>query len=126
LRKQTQITGGKVEDLLFWFNYGRKVAARAQVNAALGFDLGDEKLNDLFKSFQNAMSNMVTDKTTPEKREKIKNFILDEDKFEPLRSHLADWKPEGVTVDFSSVEIKKPSGQKGRPKKESDSDESGE
>lgn len=116
LEDAEKLVAGNVEDLLFWFNFGRKTAARAQVAAMLsGFDSGDEKINDLYKSFTSAMNSILGEKATPEKRELTKQFILSQDQFSPLKSALENWKPGSVSVDFSQVELKKPSGKKGRP-----------
>jgi len=142
------LVGGNESEVLFWFNHGRRTQAKQQMLGLLDFDLGDEKLNDLFKSFRSAMNNIVTKDTSAERREAIQKFILSEDKFEPIREKLDAMKAQGiedVKVTFSTVnpdenevELRKPTGKKGRQKKvdpnapvtaetsDSDSDEDGE
>lgn len=118
------LTKGNQDDVLFWFNHGRKMAARAQVAAKLDFDLGNDDLNDLYRSFKNALNNMVDDKTPEPKRKRVIDFILGEDKFADLKTAMDSWKPEDITIDFSSTELRKPSGKRGRPGAKAD--ESGE
>jgi hypothetical protein len=125
------IVGQKWEEIIFWFNHGRKVAARQQLNQMLAFDLGSDELNDLYDSFNDAMDSLLTKDATPEKRKRIKDFILSEDKFAILKIALDDVQEKGIdelNVKFGSpdatgkvaegeTELKKPSGKKGAPRK---------
>lgn len=134
------LVGQNEKDVLFWFNHGRRVQAKQQMLSYLDFDLGDEKLNDLFKSFRSAMNNIVTKDTPVKRREAVQEFILSEDKFEPIREKLAEMKASGiedVKVKFASATLpiedengkvtgfkvaegetllRKPTGKKGRRK----------
>lgn len=114
-----QMCGGNESDVVFWFNFGRKLAARNQMNAALELDLGSKQLNDDYKSFENAMSEIGVTKDTPaEEREQIQKFILKQPKFAGILAKWDDIKTNGfgaVHLDFSQVELKKPSGKRGRP-----------
>lgn len=142
-----ELVGQDEKEVLFWFNHGRRTQAKQQMLGLLDFDLGDEKLNDLFKSFRNAMNNIVTKDTSAERREAIQKFILSEDKFEPIREKLDAMKAQGiedVKIQFASptipvedengnpvivngkvqvkvaeneIELRKPTGKKGRAKK---------
>ena len=114
------MVGGSEDDLVFWFNFGRKVAARTVVTQSLGLDFGTEELNDLVKSFSAAMSAMSSDGMSEERKKKIKDFILSEDKFAPIREVLSGWTPDHKSVDFSVVELKKPSGKRGPKGKDDD------
>jgi len=114
-----QLCGGSEEDVVFWFNHGRKLQARMQLNASLDLDLGSKQLNDDYKSFENAMEQIGVTKDTPkEEREQVQAFILKQPKFEGIRAKWAEIQQNGfgpVHLDFSEVELKKPSGKRGRP-----------
>lgn len=112
---------GKDEDLVFWFNLGRKLIARSIVSRSLGLDFGTEEKNDLFKSFDAAIS--AVRKGMSEARIKaLQDFILSEEKYAPIREPLLKWTPDHKTFDFSKIELEKPSGKRG-PKSKSDSDD---
>lgn len=129
LNRATAMVNGKLEDVLFWFDYGRKVAARTQATLGLGLeftsDKEDEKeaedeieqLEDLARSFKNAMSNMITESTSEERKNAIMNFILSEEKFAPIRDKMEVIKnPAPKFFDFGSEKLKKPTGVRGRRK----------
>lgn len=129
LDQANSIVKGNEQELLFWFNYGRKVQARAQMTQSLKVDLGDDH-----KSFENALKNMVDENTPPERVERVKQFILGEPKFAALREKMEQARKEGfgtIFLDFSKEELKKPTGVRGRQKSvkpgetptETDSDE---
>jgi hypothetical protein len=122
LQSLNSLVQGNESDILFWINFGRKVAARSQDNARLEFDLGSDELNDKYSAFDSALKSMVDDKTTPERRQRVIDFILGEPKFAELKDALANREIGEIFVDFAEVELKKPSGKRGRQKKESDSD----
>lgn len=109
------LSKGDISEVIFWYNFGRKVAARAQVAAKLGFDLGSPELNDLFSSFMGAMDQLVGKDGTQEQRDAFKGFVLAQAKFKPLAEALENYTPGSVNVDFATEELKKPSGKKGRP-----------
>jgi len=121
LNEALTMVGGNDSDVVFWFNYGRKMQARIQVGQSLGMDLGSDELNELLKSFNTAMGSFGTNLSDARKN-KIKDFILSEEKFAPLRDLMDTWTPEHKSVDFSSVELKKPSGKRG-PKSKSEDEE---
>ena len=108
---------GTEQELLYWVNYGRKVAARAQVFAALGgLDLGDPQITDLYKSFTAAMDQLGKD-MEPERLKMIRDMVLSEKKYAPLKKSMDEFSPEKLVVDFAQTEIKKSSGKRGAPKK---------
>lgn len=131
------LVGNKESEVIFWFNQGRKNQARLQVQQALDFDLGSDDLNELYDSFNDAMDSLLTKDATKEKRERIQNFILSEDKFQILKIALDDLKEKGIgginmvfgspdaegKINEGEVELKKPSGIRGRRKKVSDESE---
>lgn len=105
------------DDLTFWANQGRKNAARQQTNLAIDFDLGSEDLNDLLNAYNNAMKNLNDDKTTEEEYEANKKFVLSGKKFAPLKEVLANIKMDDLVMDFSEIELRKPTGVRGKVKK---------
>lgn len=128
------LVGNREDEVLFWFNQGRKNQARLQVNQALDFDLGSDELNELFDSFTDAMDALLPKDADEKKRKRVKDFILSEEKFEPLVSALESLEKSGlesVNILFGSpdadgkvsdgeTELKKPTGVRGRRKKVSD------
>ena len=130
------LVGNKESEVIFWFNQGRKNQARLQVQQALDFDLGSDDLNELFDSFNDAMDSLLTKDASKEKRERIQNFILSEDKFQILKIALDDLKEKGIgginmvfgspdsenKIPEGETELKKPTGIRGRRKKVSDTD----
>lgn len=128
------LVGNKESEVIFWFNQGRKNQARLQVQQALDFDLGSDDLNELYDSFNDAMDSLLTKDATKEKRERIQNFILSEDKFQILKIALDDLKEKGIggismvfgspdadgKVSEGEIELKKPTGVRGRRKKVSE------
>jgi len=127
--------GGNLKDLLFWFDHGRKTQARTQATLDLGLEFTSDKedeeenkkevdeLDNLYRAFSNALDNMVTKDTPKEKRKRVIDFILGEDKFEPIRNKLnniQDPEPKftsfGANESKGEVKLKKPSGIKGRQK----------
>lgn len=116
------MVGSKEEDLVFWFNFGRKAAARQVVAKSLGMDFGTEEKNDLFKSFDAAIS--AVRKGMSEARIKaLQDFILSEEKYAPIREDLMNWTPDHKTFDFSKIELEKPDSKRG-PKFKSKTNES--
>ena len=135
------IVGQKESEVIFWFNYGRKLQAKAQMFNSLGFDLGSDELNELFGSFKRAMSGMLDalpkDATKEQKdklaakRERIQKFILSEEKFEPIREKLTELEKAGlesISIKFGNPDadgkvpdgemaLNKPSGKRGRKAK---------
>lgn len=154
------ICGQKESEVIFWFNLGRKLQAKSQMFNSLGFDLGSDDLNDLFGAFKRAMAGMLPvlpkDATKEmkeklnEKRARIQKFILEEEKFEPIREKLTELETAGlesITIKFGNPDaegkvpdgemaLNKPSGKRGRKAKvdpnapdtpvDSDSDDSEE
>lgn len=121
------MVNGSEDDLVFWFNMGRRLVARQIVGQSLGFDLGSDDLNNLYKSFDSAMASMYSEGMSEERVKKIRDFILGEEKFAPLRDKLTSWTPEHQTFDFSQIELKKPSGKRGpKGKSTSESEDSDE
>lgn len=128
------ICGNREDEVIFWFNHGRKTQARLQANQALDFDLGSDELNELFDSFTEAMESILPKDADEAKRKRVKDFILSEDKFQPLVSALETLEKSGletVTLVFGSpdadgkikdgeTELKKPTGVRGRRKKVSE------
>ena len=114
-----QLSKGSEDDLIFWYNHGRKLQARMQLNASLDLDLGSKQLNDDYKSFENAMEQIGVTKDTPEEeRKQVREFILKQPKFAGIRAKWDEIENKGfgpVHLDFSDVELKKPSGKRGRP-----------
>jgi hypothetical protein len=106
------------EDIVFWTNAGRKYQARLQMYAALDATLDNEALNEDYQAFMGAYGNMVNDQTPEERKEVIRQFILSEPKFDALKGALAELKQRGgfppVNIDFGQVELKKPSGVRGK------------
>ena len=123
LETLNSLSGGKIEETIFWFNYGRKVAARAQVAAKLDFDLGSDSLNASFKSFTVAMAQILGKDASEERQKLTKDFILSQPQFSALSEALKNYSQGDVNVDFSSEELKKPSGKRGRPGSEENSAE---
>ena len=119
LPEALEMVKNSADDVVFWFNHGRKLQARMQLNASLDLDLGSKQLNDDYKSFENAMEQIGVTKDTPkEEREQVQAFILKQPKFEGIRAKWAEIQQNGfgpVHLDFSEVELKKPSGKRGRP-----------
>lgn len=130
------LCGNREDEVIFWFNQGRLNQARLQMNQALDFDLGSDTLNELFDSFQDAMDALLPKEADEKKRKRVKDFILSEEKFQPLVSALETLEKSGlesIAVTFGSpdangkinegeTELKKPTGVRGRRKKVSDSD----
>ena len=114
-----QLSKGSEDDLIFWYNHGRKLQARIQLNSSLDVDLGSKQLNDDYKSFENAMEQIGVTKDTPkEERDEIQAWVLKQKKFEGIRAKWSEIQQNGfgpVHLDFSEVELKKPSGKRGRP-----------
>lgn len=140
------IVGGIDSDVWFWFNLARKIQMRYQAAQALEMDLDGERedgktpLNDLYSSFSAARRNLKVDKNTPEARvKKINDFILSQEEFMPLAEKLAQFKPENKKIVFglprrdekgnilegeTEVELRKPTGIRGRQRKQKDGEES--
>ena len=119
LNEALEMVGSNDQDVVFWFNYGRKNAARIAVAQSLGMDLGSDEMNDLLKSFTTAMGSFG-DNLSEARKTKIKEFILSEEKFAPLRDIMGNWSPDHKSVDFSVVELKRPSSKRGPKSKDSD------
>lgn len=120
LTEATSQFGMSEREIMYWLNYGLRTAARAQVFASLsGLDLGDEKVNELFKAFNQAMDSMSSPDMSAERKQKIQDFVLSEPKFEPLKEPLAALAKDSETpieYEFKGIsDIKKSSGKKGRP-----------
>ena len=107
------MVAGSESDLVFWYNLGRKAAARAAVQAKLGIDLGSDEKNELLKSFTAAMDSMSSEGMSAERKKRIQDFILSEEKFEPIREDVTNWTPEHQSIDFAVVELKKPDSKRG-------------
>ena len=128
LNEINSMTKGDEQEITFWFNYGRKVAAKNQALAALDFGLETEDLNDLHSQFKNALRNMV-DETTPDDRRKVViDFILGVPKYQKLKTALDELQKTGmepIALDFGGKdELRKPTGVRGRRKKSADSPDS--
>ena len=105
-------------DLLFWFNHGRKIQARAQVAATLGMEFETEELEDRDKQFKNALKNMVEEDTPEADKAEARKFLLSLPKFKDLAETYKTFSPDPKNIDFGQVELKRPSGVRGRRKKE--------
>ena len=106
------------DDFVFWFNHGRKVQARAQVAATLGMEFETEELEDRDKQFKNALKNMVEEDTPDADKAEARKFLLSLPKFKDLAETYKTFSPDPKNIDFGSVELKRPSGVRGRRKKE--------
>ena len=110
------------EDRVFWMNAGRKMQARIQMYSMFDDIFGDEALNDAYTSFSLAYSQVVTDKTSEERKQKVRDFILSEEKFEDLKVALESLEKAGglkpVYVDYATETLNKPSGVRGKKAKE--------
>jgi hypothetical protein len=130
IQSANAICGHREDELIFWFNYGRSQAARNQVFASLEFDFGDENLNKLYKSFESAVNQMAEKDDSDERREELRQMVLNVKKFTVLREKMAEISKDGLAetvVNFDSeVELKKPSGIRGRQKKEKEGEDSSE
>ena len=113
MEEALHMVGDIDDDVVFWFNLGRKAAARAAVSAKLGIDLGSDEKNELLKSFTAAMDSMSSDNMSPERKKRIQDFILSEEKFQPIREEVQNWTPEHQSIDFAVVELKKPDSKRG-------------
>jgi hypothetical protein len=106
------------EDVVFWFNQGRKAQARIQMYSLFEDIFGDEKLNEDYASFILAYEQVVTEKTSDERKAKVREFLLGEEKFEQLKAKLAELETAGglkpVFIDYATEELKKPSGVRGK------------
>lgn len=109
------------EDRVFWMNQGRKAQARIQMYSLFEDIFGDEALNEAYESFILAYSQVVTDKTSEERKQKVRDFLLSEEKFEGLKGALEDLTKAGglkpVSIDYAVEELKKPSGVRGKKAK---------
>lgn len=120
LNSASSIAGGKEEELVFWFNYGRRIAAHNQAIASLAFDMGSDELNQLKSSLDNAMKNLVGKDTSDDDKKRYRDFFLSEKKFAPLRDKLNQIEAEGFgdkDIDYSTVTLEHPSFTRGRKKK---------
>jgi len=118
LEEMNSYAGGLNEEILYWFNFGRKVAARQQVFMALNNQFPDEKINDLNKAFVEARDQMLLGSKDPVKIKRYTDFILGEDQYAPLVAAMKERDENKNNLphfDFSIESIKKP-GDKPGPK----------
>lgn len=111
------ISDNKEDELVFWFNHGRKLHAAAVVRARLDFTLGSKELDTLYEQYNDAINAQLEEKATAEEREFVTNFVKKIKKFQPMLERLEAMKSSGVEelyVDFRTEKLERPSGVKGR------------
>lgn len=107
------------EDRVFWMNAGRKAQARIQMYSLFDNLFDNDKLNDDYESFVLAYNQVVTDKTPEDRKQKVRDFILGEEKFVELKAKLDEIQGNfpPVFIDYAVEELKKPSGIRGKKAK---------
>jgi len=120
LPEALEMVKNSADDVVFWFNHGRKQQARVYATSKLDFDLGSKEMNDLFDQYNQALESMQSKDDTKERQEQIKMFVLSIPKFKDLSAKLDEVRAGGglkeVDIDFSQTELVKPSGIRGRRK----------
>lgn len=106
------------DEAVYWFNFGRKSAARQQVFMALANPYADDKINELNKAFNEAVDQMLAGSNDPVKKKRYTDYILGEEQFAPLVAAMKESKDAKPHFDFSTIEIKRP-GDKPGPKAKS-------
>jgi hypothetical protein len=112
-----KFSGSDDQELVYWYNLGRKVAARQQVFMALNNQFADEKINELNKAFVEAVDQMLAGKEDAAKRKRYTEYILGEEQYAPLVQAMKD-RDTNKSIphfDFGTQEIKKPGDKPGRP-----------
>lgn len=120
LPEALEMVKNSAEDVVFWFNHGRKLQARVYATSKLDFDLGSKEMNDLFDQYNQALESMQSKDDTKERQEQIKQFVLSIPKFKELSAKLDEVRAGGglreVDINFAETELIKPSGIRGRRK----------
>lgn len=113
-----KFSGSDDSELVYWYNLGRKVAARQQVFMALNNQFADEKINELNKAYVEAIDQMLAGSEDPAKRKRYTEYLLGEEQYAPLVAAMKDRETNKSIphFDFGTQEIKKP-GDKPGPKK---------